>query len=160
MSLPPAPPAGSDHIRAKMQAQRVRDTKPEVALRQELHRRGVRFRVGAKLPGLSRRSADLAWLGRKVAVFVDGCYWHGCPEHFHVPKTNTEWWLEKIGRNKARDQTTQTTLEAAGWTVVRIWEHEDIAQAADRVQAALDSAKAGRPAVGATEVHTTHDAPQ
>lgn len=135
--LLPAAAAGSLAIRAKMQAQKEKDTKPEVALRRELHRRGVRFRKSGPLPGMPRRSADIMWTGRKIAVFVDGCYWHGCPEHFHTPRTNTEWWLAKIRKNQARDAKTTEALEAAGWTVVRVWEHEEPAEAADRVQAAL-----------------------
>lgn len=141
------PAAGSAHVRAKMQAQKSKDTKPEVALRSELHRRGVRFRKSGALPGMPRRSADITWVGRKVAVFVDGCYWHGCPEHFHTPKTNTDWWLAKIGTNQARDAKTTEALEAAGWTVVRVWEHEGPVEAADRVQTALARAAERRSMV-------------
>lgn len=140
-ALPPTPPASTLKIRAKMQAQSAKDTKPEIALRRELHRRGLRFRVGVPLPGAPRRTADIMWTGRKVAVFVDGCYWHGCPEHFHIPKTNAVWWLAKIGRNQTRDAETTELLEARGWTVIRIWEHEPLHQAADRVELAVRGAR-------------------
>lgn len=139
--LPPAPAAGSLTIRAKMQAQKAKDTKPEVALRRELHRRGIRFRKSGPLPGMPRRSADIMWSGRKVAVFIDGCYWHGCPEHFHTPKTNTEWWLAKIRRNQNRDASTTAALEERGWKVLRLWEHVPTTEAADLVEKVLASTR-------------------
>lgn len=133
------PRAGSEFIRAKMQAQRVRDTKPEIMLRRVLHARGVRFRLSGKLPPLPRRTADIVWAQRRVAVFVDGCFWHGCPEHFVLPKTHSEWWQEKIDRNRRRDEETSETLVATGWSVLRIWEHVPATQAADAVEAALEA---------------------
>ncbi len=120
-----------------MSRQRRRDTAPEVALRRELHRRGARFFVDrAPLPGLRRR-ADLVFPRRRVAVYVDGCFWHRCPVHATAPKNNAEWWSAKLTGNVARDRDTDARLAAAGWTVVRIWEHEDPVLAADRVQNAL-----------------------
>ncbi|MGW0022053.1 very short patch repair endonuclease [Rhodococcus sp. NPDC003382] len=120
-----------------MSRQRRRDTAPEVALRRELHRRGLRFFVDrAPLPGLRRR-ADLVFPRRHLAVYVDGCFWHRCPVHATDPKNNSEWWAAKLAGNVARDRDTDARLAAAGWTVVRIWEHEDPLVAADRVQNAL-----------------------
>ncbi|MCA1007310.1 very short patch repair endonuclease [Rhodococcus hoagii] len=122
---------------ARMRAQRRRDTAPEVALRRELHRRGARFFVDrAPLRGLRRR-ADLVFPRKRVAVYVDGCFWHSCPQHATSPKNNAQWWADKLAANVVRDRDTDARLAAAGWQVVRIWEHEDPAEAADRVQAAL-----------------------
>ncbi|RDI65791.1 very short patch repair endonuclease [Nocardia pseudobrasiliensis] len=122
---------------ARMSRQRRTGTAPETALRKELHRRGARFFVDRPpLPGLRRR-ADLVFPRRRVAVYVDGCFWHSCPRHATHPKNNAQWWAEKLAGNVARDRDTDARLAAAGWLVVRIWEHEDAGDAADRVQAAL-----------------------
>jgi len=116
-----------------------RDTLPERAIRSELHRRGLRFRVDrAPIPGLRSR-ADIVFGPARVAVYVDGCFWHSCPEHGTRPKANAEWWERKLDRNQERDRETSRVLAENGWTVVRIWEHEDPAAAADRVEAALKS---------------------
>lgn len=123
----------------RMSRQRTRDTAPELALRRELHRRGARFFVDrAPLPGLRRR-ADLVFPRRRVAVYVDGCFWHRCPDHATDPKRNALWWAEKLDGNVARDRATDATLAESGWHVIRVWEHEDPITAADRVQAALTS---------------------
>lgn len=130
-----------------MQRQNRRDTKPELALRRELHRRGRRFFVDRPpLAGLRRR-ADLVFPRRRVAVYVDGCFWHSCPVHATHPKNNADWWAQKLAANVARDRDTDERLTAAGWTVVRVWEHEDPTAAADRVQAALEAAESveGQP---------------
>jgi DNA mismatch endonuclease, patch repair protein len=120
-----------------MQATRSRDTGPELALRRELHRRGLRYRVDAPvIPGLRRR-ADLVFTRARVTVFVDGCFWHGCPQHATTAKSNTAFWAAKIAANQARDADTTRRLRDAGWTVVRIWEHETAAAAANHVQAVL-----------------------
>lgn len=122
---------------ARMRKQRRRDTAPEVALRRELHRRGARFFVDrAPLPGLRRR-ADLVFPRKRVAVYVDGCFWHSCPQHATSPKNNAQWWADKLAANVVRDRDTDARLADAGWRVLRIWEHEDPIEAADRVQAAL-----------------------
>jgi len=114
-----------------------RDTAAELALRRELHRRGRRYRVNARVVGISRRTVDVLFTRHRVAVFVDGCFWHGCTEHLVVPKTNRDWWLWKLQTNQDRDADTTARLETLGWTVLRIWEHVPPADAADRVEALL-----------------------
>lgn len=128
--------ASSEHARLTMVANKSRDTKPELALRSILHSRGLRFRVDCSPLKSVRSRADLVFSRAKIAVFVDGCFWHGCPEHFIMPKTNTDYWSTKIGNNKARDEKVNQSLATAGWTVMRFWEHEDPASAADRIEAA------------------------
>lgn len=120
-----------------MSAARRRDTKPELLLRRELHRRGRRFRVFMRVPGNNRRTIDIAFTRQRLAVFVDGCFWHGCPAHGTHPRANREWWLEKLGANRGRDVDTDRLLQFAGWTVLRIWEHTDALEAADLVEATL-----------------------
>lgn len=106
-----------------MQRQRRRDTKPELAVRRAVHALGLRYRVDvAPIPG--RRRADMVFTRAKVAVYIDGCFWHGCPQHATEPKANREWWREKLGRNRERDADTDRLLTAAGWLPLRIWEHE------------------------------------
>lgn len=108
-----------------MQAIRSRDTKPERLIRRLVHANGLRYRVAAKpLPDL-RRTADMVFRPAKVAVFIDGCYWHGCPEHYVPPKTNQGYWSGKVARNITRDRDTDQRLIAAGWLVLRFWEHLD-----------------------------------
>lgn len=110
-----------------------RDTGAELALRRALHSRGLRYRVTYPVPGQRRRTIDVAFTRAKVAVFVDGCFWHGCPEHGTMPRSNSEWWTTKLAANHARDRDTDRVLEAQGWTVVRVWEHESPDLAAMRV---------------------------
>ncbi|MGC5342259.1 very short patch repair endonuclease [Streptomyces sp. DT24] len=116
--------ASSENRRRNMQAIKSRDTKPERLIRRLVHAQGLRYRVAAKpIPGL-RRTADIVFRPTKVAVFIDGCYWHGCPEHYVPPKTNPGYWSDKVARNMARDRDTDQHLTEAGWTVLRFWEHE------------------------------------
>lgn len=116
-----------------MQANRGRDTKPELAIRRLVHAAGLRYQVDTRpVPSLNRR-ADLVFRGPKVAIFIDGCFWHGCPDHHTVARTNASFWAEKVRRTRERDIETAAALEAAGWIALRIWEHEDPAQAANRV---------------------------
>lgn len=116
--------ASSAANRKNMQAIRNRDTKPEQAVRSFLHAAGLRYRVCARpIPDL-RRTADIVFRPAKVAVFIDGCYWHGCPEHYVPPKTNQGYWSDKVVRNMTRDRDTDDRLRAAGWTVLRFWEHD------------------------------------
>lgn len=129
--------ASSTAVRVRMQANRGRDTKPELALRRELHRRGLRYFVDRRpLPGLNRR-ADIVFPKLKIAIFVDGCFWHGCPEHHTTSASNTTFWSEKLERNRERDRETTARLEGAGWQVIRAWEHEDMTCVADSVVAKL-----------------------
>lgn len=120
-----------------MQRQARRDTGPEVALRRVLHARGLRYRLDVRPVPTVRRRADLVFRRARVAVFVDGCYWHRCPLHGTQPKANTHWWREKLDRNARRDRDTDVRLAAAGWTVMRVWEHEDPEVAAERVAAVV-----------------------
>jgi DNA mismatch endonuclease Vsr len=123
--LPPAPPASSPATRAVMQGNRGRDTTPEVRLRSELHARGLRFRKEvAPVPDLRCR-ADIVFTRAKVAVFVDGCFWHGCPEHGRIPRTNSSYWSQKLALNTRRDRRNDTHLRRSGWYVYRVWEHEE-----------------------------------
>ncbi|MFD5641704.1 very short patch repair endonuclease [Streptomyces anulatus] len=116
--------ASSAARRRNMQAIRSRDTKPERLIRRLVHANGLRYRVAARpLPDL-RRTADMVFRPAKVAVFIDGCYWHGCPEHYVSPKTNPGYWSEKVARNVARDRDTDERLSAADWLVLRFWEHQ------------------------------------
>lgn len=120
-----------------MQVTRRRDTAPELALRRELHRRGLRFRVDMPpIRGLRRR-ADVLFTRHKVAVYVDGCFWHRCPQHATSPRANADWWASKLEGNVRRDRDTDERLSSAGWTVVRVWEHEDPTEAVERVVAVL-----------------------
>lgn len=121
-----------------MRANRGRDTRPELALRSEVHRLGLRYRVNARpLPGV-RRTADLVFSRARVAVFLDGCFWHGCPEHHTVAATNAGFWAEKVTTNRRRDRDTDRRLADVGWEVLRVWEHEDPQLAARRVAALVD----------------------
>jgi DNA mismatch endonuclease, patch repair protein len=121
-----------------MVGNRRKDTGPELALRSALHRRGLRFRLDRKVgSGRSAPRPDIVFPSEKVAVFVDGCYWHGCADHGTRPRTNSAYWDAKIGRNQARDARNTAALKAAGWTVVRVWEHEAPEIAARRVEAAV-----------------------
>jgi DNA (cytosine-5)-methyltransferase 1 len=129
----PAPPASDKKTQNRMKRQAKRDTKPEVLLRKALSRLGLRYRKEfAPVLGV-RTKADIVFPGPKIAVFVHGCFWHGCPEHHRPTKSNTKWWADKIAANKVRDDKTRCALEAAGWTVVRVWEHEPPGEAAARI---------------------------
>jgi DNA mismatch endonuclease (patch repair protein) len=122
-----------------MQNTRRRDTPAELALRRELHSRGLRYWVDCRPISSLRRRADIVFPRLKVAVFCDGCYWHGCPEHGTWPKQNADWWRVKIERNRQRDADTDARLEGAGWLVIRVWEHEDVAEAASAIEVAVRS---------------------
>jgi DNA mismatch endonuclease (patch repair protein) len=103
-----------------------------------VHRLGLRYRVAVRPVPAVRRTADLVFVRAKVAVFLDGCFWHGCPIHHTVAKRNAEFWSEKVARNKARDRDTDRRLQEAGWLVIRVWEHEDPQAAAQSVRAAVE----------------------
>ncbi len=93
-------------------------------VRRALHAEGLRYRVGLPVPGRPRRTIDVAFTGIRLAVFVDGCFWHGCPTHRTWPKTNADWWLQKIDANRSRDAETDRILSECGWRVIRVWEHD------------------------------------
>jgi DNA mismatch endonuclease (patch repair protein) len=112
-------------IRRVMQGNRSRDTKPEIAVRSAVHALGMRYRVSARPLRALRRTADLVFWDANVAVFVDGCFWHGCPEHHAPPKTNASYWATTIRGNKSRDEDTTERLRGEGWAVLRFWSHEE-----------------------------------
>jgi DNA mismatch endonuclease (patch repair protein) len=120
-----------------MSRQGSRDTAPEVAVRRLLHASGLRYRVNVPVPGVPRRTIDIVFGKAKIAIFMDGCFWHGCPEHATQPKANAEWWRAKLDKNMTRDRETTDHLRSAGWTVLRFWEHESADDVARRIHAVL-----------------------
>lgn len=124
-------------VSLRMSKQKSRNTGIEMALRQVLHRAGFRYRVHRRPIKGVRREADLVFGPARVAVFVDGCFWHGCPEHATWPKNNADFWRDKIETNRRRDADTDARLQEAGWLPLRIWEHETVDVAADRVITAV-----------------------
>lgn len=139
------PPPSSPATTAVMRGNKGRDTRPEVALRSALHRRGLRFRCGrAVLAGDVRVRPDIVFVTERVAIFVDGCYWHGCPEHGTLPRANSDYWRQKFERNLARDRRVNEALRRAGWRVVRIWEHVGRDDAVAAVEDALNDQRGMR----------------
>jgi DNA mismatch endonuclease (patch repair protein) len=142
------PVPSSVEARNRMLATRQRDTTAEIGIRRALHAAGLRYRVDQTvLPG-SKRRADLVFSSARVAVFVDGCFWHGCPIHGTQPKANGSWWLDKLEGNYRRDRDTDRRLTEAGWHVIRVWEHETPSEAAARIQLALEVVERNRGEVG------------
>ncbi len=140
-----------------MRSNRRRDTAPELMLRKALHALGCRYRVDylLRLDGGKVRP-DIVFTKRRVAVFVDGCFWHGCPDHFRRPKSHAEYWDAKIARNVVRDRRDSEILSEAGWSVVRIWEHVPLAEAVERVLTAVERTRraASRSALPDTAIRT------
>ncbi|MEV6328352.1 very short patch repair endonuclease [Streptomyces sp. NPDC051909] len=136
--LPEGSWASSPGTRRSMQSNKGRDTKPERALRSEVHALGLRYQVSKRPIPAIRRTADLVFTRARIAVFLDGCFWHVCPEHFTVSRTNPEYWADKAEKNRARDRQTDKLLREAGWAVLRVWEHEDPHEAAARVRELYD----------------------
>ena len=126
--------ASSAANRKTMRANRSRDTRPELAIRSAVHARGLRYRVAIRPVHGVRRTADLVFTRARVAEFLDGCFWHGCPEHFHMPATNPGYWGPKIAANSARDVETDRLLAAEGWAVLRFWEHTVVVEAATQIE--------------------------
>jgi DNA mismatch endonuclease (patch repair protein) len=126
-----------------MQRIRQKNTSAEFILRRALYALGLRYRVHVPVLSSPRRVADIAFSGLRVAVFVDGCFWHGCPEHATWPKQNAEFWRAKILANQERDRDTDARLRANGWIVVRVWEHESISEAASRIAVVVRQCKLG-----------------
>lgn len=136
--LPPTPQASSPHARRAMQGNRRTNTNPEVSVRRLLHRAGLRYRVDFPVvAGETRVRPDVVFTRQKVCLFVDGCYWHGCPDHCRIPASNREYWEAKIARNRARDERVTLELERSDWIVVRAWEHDPVEKVLSRVLAAL-----------------------
>lgn len=128
-----------------MQGNRSRDTKPELAVRRLLHAQGFRYRVNARPLTSLPRTADIVFTRAKVAVFIDGCYWHGCPLHYRAPASNIDYWTAKLARNLARDGATSEALRLAGWTVLRFWAHEDPVLVAREIADALPGRSPEQP---------------
>ncbi|MFE9786722.1 very short patch repair endonuclease [Nocardia salmonicida] len=126
---------------ARMSKQRRAHTAPELALRRELHRAGLRYFVDRPPIKGQRRRADVVFPRLRIAVYVDGCFWHRCPAHATDPKNNAQWWADKLAGNVARDRATDAALTEAGWRVVRVWEHEDPHTAAERITALVERSK-------------------
>lgn len=120
-----------------MQGNQARDTRPEIRVRSALHRSGLRFRKHARPVPELRCQADVVFPREKIAVFIDGCFWHGCPEHANVPHDSNGYWVAKLGRNIERDLRNNKALAVAGWLVLRYWEHEDASKVAVEVRAAI-----------------------
>lgn len=131
MPVAARPPASDPATRRRMRSQKRTGTAPEMNLRRALWACGLRYRVDARLPlPRTRRKADLLFIGARVAVFVDGCFWHACAQHGTRPKSNAPWWRDKLESNVQRDRDTDSQLRDAGWEPVRVWEHEDMSAAA------------------------------
>ena len=130
--MPQLPPSSPDTSR-RMAKVRQKGTDAEVALRREMYRIGLRYRIDYEVLKRPRRVADVAFPGRKIAIFVDGCFWHRCPDHGTAPKNNGKWWADKLDANVARDRRNDDELRKLGWTTVHVWEHEDPAAAAEAI---------------------------
>lgn len=139
MTRPPEYPfPSSPAATATMKANRRVDTRPEALLRSALHQQGLRFRKDVYLRvGDVRTKADIVFRPRRIAVYLDGCFWHSCPEHGQLPRANRAYWKPKLERNVRRDEEVTRALEVDGWTVIRIWEHEPIDLAAQRIYEAV-----------------------
>lgn len=122
-----------------MQTQRRRDTTCEMSVRRRLHHMGFRYRVDYRPEATLRRSADIVFSRQRIAVFIDGCFWHGCPEHGTTPKSNGDWWAAKIERTRQRDLDTTSILISRGWTVLRFWEHQSPDEVASEVAQAVEA---------------------
>lgn len=129
----------NDSIRRRMQQQRRRDTSLEIGIRRALHQLGYRYRVDHRPEPSLRCRGDIVFTRRKVVIFVDGCFWHGCPMHATAPVNNAAWWREKLAANVERDTRNTQALEQLGWLVVRVWGHEALDEAIPRINAALDT---------------------
>lgn len=135
------PPAADPAVSARMSNTRGRDTAAEMAVRRELHRMGLRYRVNYRpVPGF-RRTADIVFTRQRIAVLIDGCFWHACPDHYRpATGSRSRFWADKIEGNQRRDRESSETFSAAGWLVLRFWEHEDPVAVADRISSAVHEA--------------------
>ncbi len=148
--------ASSPAVRRVMQGNRSRDTLPEIAVRSAVHALGMRYRVCARPVTKVRRTADLVFRRSRVAVFIDGCFWHGCPTHHALPKTNSAYWAQKIEGNRVRDVHTTELLRAAGWMVLRFWSHEEPMEVAAHIAKAVAINKKTTLTVAEGESHVSH----
>ncbi|MDP9225115.1 MAG: very short patch repair endonuclease [Actinomycetota bacterium] len=138
-----------------MQSNKRRDTKPELAIRKQLFARGARYRVDYPLWFDRRRHADIVFPKQKIAVFIDGCFWHGCTEHYTAPQANAEFWRKKVLGNRSRDNDTNERLTELGWLVLRFWEHEAASAVVEVILAARDDGWADpRASASATHIST------
>lgn len=132
-----APQASTPRVRHLMQAVRQKGTKPEKYIHQELVRRGLQPRTATRPIADMRLTGDFVFPVKRLCVFIDGCFWHGCPDHFKLPITNSAWWAEKVSETVQRDRRQTAKLNDAGWSVVRVWEHENPSKAVDRIVTAI-----------------------
>ncbi|WP_390688447.1 very short patch repair endonuclease [Rhizobium bangladeshense] len=133
----PKPAASHPAVAKRMSRQRVADTGVELRVRRALFAEGFRYRKQVAVPGFPRRSIDIAFPRKRLAVFLDGCFWHGCSEHKSTPRSNDRWWASKIEENRRRDLETTAALTACGWTVLRFWEHDAPEKVVTAVRAVL-----------------------
>ena len=143
--VPRHPGPSSVSVARRMARQSRRDTSPELAVRRMLHAAGLRYRVTYPVPGHRRRTIDIAFTARKIAVFIDGCFWHSCPDHATSPSANRAWWATKLEANRLRDVDTNQHLADLGWTVLRFWEHEDPTAVSSAIADAVESAPRASP---------------
>lgn len=153
--------ASSPESRRRMQANRSRDTTPERKVRSALHRRGFRFFVDRwVVAGGLRTRPDILFPRKRLAVYIDGCFWHRCPRHATNPKANSAYWAPKLKANVARDERATFALVGAGWTVLRFWEHEDPGDVANSIEAALRAGASNMGDHGAYESRSGRSAPR
>jgi DNA mismatch endonuclease (patch repair protein) len=138
------PPPSSVAAAKRMRACRSRNTTPELEVRRALHAKGLRYFVDRSPTAGVRSRADLLFTGARVAVFIDGCFWHSCPQHASVPKANRTWWQQKLAANVQRDAMTNSRLSEQGWLVLRFWEHEATTDVATTIVAAVRRRRARR----------------
>ncbi|MFT2751087.1 very short patch repair endonuclease [Clavibacter sp. Sh2088] len=135
--------ASSDSARSIMRANKRRDTRPELLVRRLLHAWGLRYLVDHRVVPESRSRADIAFTRQRIAVFIDGCFWHSCPAHLHLPKANADYWVAKLARNVERDAEVTALLRDLGWTVLRFWEHQPPEEAAAAIIGAVQARREG-----------------
>ncbi|WP_203661745.1 very short patch repair endonuclease [Actinocatenispora rupis] len=140
------PGPSSDGVSDRMRLQSTQNTSVELRVRRLLHARGYRYRVHLRVPGYSRRTMDIGFPRMRLAVFLDGCFWHSCPIHGQVPRNNDAWWRSKFDRNSSRDLETTHHLADIGWSVLRFWEHEPTAEIVSQISDEVDALKRVRTA--------------
>jgi len=154
------PIASSQRVANVMRGNRSRDTAPELAVRRLLHARGLRFRVNLRPVVSLRRTADIVFTRHRIAVFIDGCYWHGCPDHYVASRTHKDYWHNKIEANITRDEQTTAELRSAGWTVLRYWSHVPPNEVVDSILTYLPRTDRTPPAIlSAPQEATEHQHP-